>query len=103
MKPASRAIADTILQHVSEAVSSVAAVTSLGEGCSDIADLSLSKDRAKLTKNNGWQIMGNFARESFSHVRDCCAASKPKNGRSKEHLLTVKQNKTGNSLLDLVN
>jgi len=43
VKPASRAIADTILQHVSEAVSSVAAVTSLGEGCSDIADLSLSQ------------------------------------------------------------
>lgn len=39
MNPASRAIADTILQHVSEAVSALAIDAVLGEGCSDISDL----------------------------------------------------------------
>lgn len=45
MNPASRAIADTILQHVSAAVSAVAVIATLGDGCSDISDHTKGKPR----------------------------------------------------------
>lgn len=81
-------MADTILQHVSEAVSSVAAVTSLGEGCSDIADRSLSQKIVQSLQKNNWLANnGKFCeRTAQSRARLLCS-QQDQHGRSKNALI----------------